>query len=95
MEFGAVGYNEPSLVWYFRGRVQGFLDSALEPDEVSSFLNRSGPRFVIVPTALAEEISRGVPPSWKRFQTNGFNLAKGKRVDLTLILKPENAERVP
>jgi hypothetical protein len=95
MEFGAVGYNEPSLVWYFRGRVQGFLDSALEPDEVSAFLNRSGPRFVIVPTALAEEISRNIPQSWKRFQTNAFNIAKGKRVDLTLILKPENAERVP
>ena len=89
MEFGAVGYNEPSLVWYFRGLVQGFLDSALEPDEVPSFLNRSGSRFVIVPTALAAEISRSVPPSWKRFQTNGFNIAKGKRVDLTLILKPE------
>ncbi len=95
MEFGAVGYNEPSLVWYFRGGVQGFLDSALEPDEISSFLNRSGPRFVIMPTALAEEISRTVPPSWKRFRTDGFNVAKGKRVDLTLILKPENAERVP
>lgn len=95
MEFGAVGYNEPSLVWYFRGRVQGFLDSALEPDEVSSFLDESGPRFVIVPTALAEEISRSAPPSWKHFRTDGFNIAKGKRVDLTLILKPENAERVP
>ena len=33
MEFGAVGYNEPSLVWYFRGRVKGFLDSALEPEK--------------------------------------------------------------
>ena len=25
MEFGAVGYNEPSLVWYFRSRVNRFL----------------------------------------------------------------------
>ncbi len=25
MEFGAVDYNEPSLVWYFRSRVKGFL----------------------------------------------------------------------
>src|SRR4030095_3195939 len=25
MEFGAVDFNEPSLVWYFRSRVHGFL----------------------------------------------------------------------
>ncbi len=87
MEFGAVGYNEPSLVWYFRGRVNGFLDSALEPDDAQSFMNEDGARFVIVPTTMVEKIS--APASWKKFRDEGFNIAKGKRVDLTLILKPE------
>lgn len=93
MEFGAVSYNEPSLVWYFRGRVNGFLDSALEPDDAQPFMNKDGARFVIVPTTMAKKIS--APAAWKKFRDEGFNIAKGKRVDLTLILKPENAERTP
>jgi hypothetical protein len=87
MEFGAVGYNEPSLVWYFRGRVNGFLDSALEAENAQSFMNEEGARFVILPTAMAEKIS--APASWEKFRDEGFNIAKGKRVDLTLILKPQ------
>ncbi len=90
MEFGAVGYNEPSLVWYFRGRVHGFFDSALEPDEVTEFLSRPGGRFVIAPTTLAAELYPKLPNDWKSFQVEGFNIAKGKRVDLTLLLKPAN-----
>ena len=89
MEFGAVGYNEPSLVWYFRSRVNGFFDSALDAQSVQPFMDESGARFVIVPTSLAERTFPTPPPSWKTFRTQGFNIAKGKRVDLTLILKPE------
>jgi hypothetical protein len=29
------------------------------------------------------------PADWKFFTTSGFNITKGKRVDLTLVLKPE------
>jgi 4-amino-4-deoxy-L-arabinose transferase-like glycosyltransferase len=89
MEFGAVGYNEPSLVWYFRSRVNGFFDSALDAESVQPFMNESGARFVIVPTPMAQEIFPALPLSWKSFSARGFNIAKGKRVDLTLILKPE------
>ena len=88
MEFGAVGYNEPSLVWYFRSRVNGFLNS-LDAQSVRPFMEESGPRFVIVPTAIATEIYPTLPETWKSFSINGINVAKGKRVDLVLILKPE------
>jgi 4-amino-4-deoxy-L-arabinose transferase-like glycosyltransferase len=87
MEFGALGYNEPSLVWYFRGRVNGFLDSTLDATDVGPFMERTGPRFVVVPTPVATKIYPTFPEGWKSFSTRGINFAKGKRVDLTLILK--------
>jgi 4-amino-4-deoxy-L-arabinose transferase-like glycosyltransferase len=88
MEFGAVDYNEPSLVWYFRSRVRGFSKSALDSSNVRAFMEKPGARFVIVPAPLAEKIYPQLPTTWKSFSTRGFNVAKGKRVDLTLILKP-------
>ncbi len=89
MQFGAVSYNEPSLVWYFRSRVNGFLDSALDAENVSPFLEKKGARFVILPTALATKLYPTLPPRWKSFSAHGINIAKGEPVDVTLILKPE------
>lgn len=90
MEFGAVEYNEPSLVWYFRSRVRGFMaDPPLKPRHVRPFMEKPGPRFVILPTPLATSLYPEIPPDWKRFTVNGWNVAKGKTVDLTLLLKPQ------
>ena len=89
MEFAAVGYNEPSLVWYFRSRVNGFFDPTLDPENVSMFLKKQGARFVILPTSLAARFYPTLPDAWKSFSVQGINIAKGRRVDLTLILKSE------
>jgi hypothetical protein len=88
MEFGAVDFAEPSLVWYFRSRVKGWMFS-LNRQSVQLFMGKSGARFVIMPTKLAETDFANLPPAWKTFSTHGFNVAKGKRIELTLILKPE------
>jgi 4-amino-4-deoxy-L-arabinose transferase-like glycosyltransferase len=88
MEFGAVDFNEPSLVWYFRGRISGFL-APLNSSRVVDFMAKAGPRFVIVPTSLTTTLFADHPENWKMLSTRGFNIAKGKRVDLTLVLKPE------
>ncbi|MEP7014157.1 MAG: glycosyltransferase family 39 protein [Verrucomicrobiota bacterium] len=88
MEFGAVEYNEPSLVWYFRSRVKGFM-TPLNKRNAADFMSKEGPRFVILPTTLTETLFPNRPQTWKTFSTQGFNLARGKRVDLTLVLKPE------
>lgn len=87
MEFGAVDFTEPSLVWYFRSRVDGWM-ATLDRETVKPFMDRPGPRFVIVPTKLAETLFANRPVDWKTFTHEGFNVAKGKRVDLTLLLKP-------
>jgi 4-amino-4-deoxy-L-arabinose transferase-like glycosyltransferase len=88
MQFASVEFVEPSLVWYFRSRVNGFL-TPLNKRRAIEFMNLSGPRFVVLPETTAASIFSPPPEGWEFFKTSGFNVAKGKRVDLTLVLKPE------
>jgi 4-amino-4-deoxy-L-arabinose transferase-like glycosyltransferase len=89
MHFGAVDYSEPSVVWYFRSRVHGFLWAG-KPEQVKKYMEFWGPKFVIMPTDVAKDLYPELPPGWKSYTAQGLNLAKGKRVDLTMILKPTN-----
>jgi 4-amino-4-deoxy-L-arabinose transferase-like glycosyltransferase len=88
MEFGAVDFQEPSLVWYFRSEVKGWM-TPLNSKNASEFMSKSGARFIILPTEMAEDAFPNPPTTWRSFPTAGFNVAKGKRVDLTLLLKSE------
>jgi hypothetical protein len=90
MKFAALEYKEPSLVWYFRGRVREFMRTwEMQPRAIQPFMEQTGPRFVIVPTDVATKVYPQLPDGWKSFSTRGFNAVKGRRSDLTLILKPE------
>lgn len=88
MQFAAVEFEEPSVVWYFRSRVQSFL-TRLNKKSAVDFMSKPGARFVIAPTSLVETLFPNPPGDWKSFPTRGFNIAKGKKVDFTLVLKPE------
>jgi 4-amino-4-deoxy-L-arabinose transferase-like glycosyltransferase len=88
MEFGAIEFQEPSLVWYFRSSVHGWM-TPLKSKGAAGFMQKDGARFVILPSEMAEDAFPNPPQTWKRFSTSGFNIPKGKRVDLTLLLKPE------
>jgi len=88
MQFASVEFEEPSLVWYFRSRVKGFLTS-LNRRRAAEFMTTSGPRFIVLPTPVAGSLFANQPPNWKFFSTSGFNIAKGKRIDLTVVLKSE------
>jgi 4-amino-4-deoxy-L-arabinose transferase-like glycosyltransferase len=88
MQFASVEFEEPSLVWYFRSRVRGFL-TPLNKRRATEFMSVSRPRFIILPTPVAGMLFENSPQHWKFFSTSGFNIAKGKRVDLTLVLKPD------
>jgi 4-amino-4-deoxy-L-arabinose transferase-like glycosyltransferase len=88
MEFGAIEFQEPSLVWYFRSNVHGWM-TPLKSKGAAGFMQKNGARFVILPSEMAEDAFPNPPQGWKRFSTAGFNLAKGKRADLTLLLKSE------
>ncbi|HJT80485.1 MAG TPA: phospholipid carrier-dependent glycosyltransferase, partial [Chthoniobacterales bacterium] len=87
MEFGAVDYVEPSLVWYFRSQVDGYM-TPLRKKRAAAFMEKPGPRFVILPTATANGVFPQIPEGWKVVSTSGVNIPKGRRVDLTLVLKP-------
>ena len=88
MQFAAVEFQEPSLVWYFRSRVKGFL-TPLNKRRAVEFMSASGPRFIVVSTPVAGALFANPPESWRFFTVSGFNIAKGKRVDLALVLKSE------
>jgi 4-amino-4-deoxy-L-arabinose transferase-like glycosyltransferase len=87
-QFAAVEFQEPSLVWYFRSRVKGFL-TPLNKRRATDFMSLAGPRFLVLPTSIAATTFANPPQDSKFFTTSGFNIAKGKRVDLTLVLKRE------
>jgi hypothetical protein len=88
MDFGAVDFQEPSLVWYFRTRVKGWM-TPLKSASVAQFMQKDGARFVVLPTSAISKTFPDLPATWKIFPTSGFNVVKGKNVDLTLVLKPD------
>src|SRR5438552_18083346 len=88
MQFASVEFEEPSLVWYFRSRVKGFL-TPLNKRRAPEFMSEPGPRFIILPMSVAGSVFANAPQDWRFFTASGFNVAKGKRVDLTLVLKSE------
>lgn len=86
MEFGAVDFTEPSLVWYFRQRTHRFM-TPLKRKEAAEFMSRSGPRFLVLPTESVDNVFPDLDTSWQSYHAKGFNVAKGHRVDLTMLLK--------
>jgi hypothetical protein len=89
MRFGHCDYGEPSVIWYFRGRVPQKHVPGITADRVDQFMTKPGARFLILPTQLARTVYPEIPPGWKSHTVEGYNFVKGKRTDLTLILKPE------
>ena len=96
MDFAAYDFDAPSLVWNFRSRVRGFLYysqfegrdyATLQPDQVPQFLESAGPHFVVLPTEVADRLYPTLPSGYRKFSTHGFDIAKGRWVDLTLIMK--------
>jgi 4-amino-4-deoxy-L-arabinose transferase-like glycosyltransferase len=96
MDFAAYHFDAPSLVWNFRSRVRGWLYynrsgerdvSTLQPEQVLPFMEGAGPHFVVLPTALADRLYPTLPAGYRKFSTRGFDIAKGRWINLTLILK--------
>jgi hypothetical protein len=88
MEFGAVDYLEPSLVWYFRGYITGWM-TKLDAENVVAFMAKPGARFVILPTPLAQSAFAQTPNEWKKYSIETVYPVKGRSIALSLILKPE------
>jgi hypothetical protein len=88
MEFAAVNFEEPSLVWSFRKIVNGF-HQPLERSQVAGFMMREGPRFCILLAADFAAIEHRLDPRWEKIRHRGFNIANGHWVELVLVVKRE------
>lgn len=83
MEFASANYQEPSLVWYARGRVRGWY-SPMEPSQLSAFMARKGPRFCVARAGTVKP-----QPGWLVFKAQGFNLVHLERSALELVVKTD------
>lgn len=100
MEIGSVEYLEPGLLWELRRKVKGTEPNKdrgwvqnLKLSDVDKFMRAPGPRVCIIPTDLLTQIA--IDPAWKTESAKGINLAKGKPLALSMIVKPRNADAAP
>jgi 4-amino-4-deoxy-L-arabinose transferase-like glycosyltransferase len=85
MKFATVGYDEPSLVWEFRGIVTNDMQT-LDANEAAGFIRENTPFVLIVPTDLYKTNLASLATNTVTVQVHGFNTVKGVRVDLTAII---------
>ncbi len=83
-EFASVDYDEPSQIWYFRRRLQTW-HTLLQPGEVAGFMGMPGPRLCVLPAEIAATIP--MAGEWETKNFHGKNIANGKNLSLTMLLK--------
>lgn len=83
-EFASVDYDEPSQIWYFRGRLKTW-HVLLEANDAAGFMGRPGPRLCVLPEELAKTLP--VEKDWEQHAFQGKDIANGKTMSLVLLLK--------
>jgi len=63
--------------------------TTLKTKDAANYMAQPGARFIVLPSKTAAALFPDPEPSWNRHRGIGFNVAKGQRVDLTLLLKPQ------
>jgi len=88
-QFALVDFKEPTAVWEMRRVTKGYAQLISEND-FPRFMDEPGPRAVIMSKELFDGLRvRAITDSqWKFYKVRGFNAAKGKTIDLTMIVKP-------
>ncbi|MEY5009301.1 MAG: Undecaprenyl phosphate-alpha-4-amino-4-deoxy-L-arabinose arabinosyl transferase [Verrucomicrobiota bacterium] len=89
--FGSVEYHEPSLVWYLRSKTRHFHEPLKEREAVR-WMEKDGPRLCILPTPVARKLFPALAPDWKQVTVEGLHVVKGKRVELTALIKPSKPD---
>jgi 4-amino-4-deoxy-L-arabinose transferase-like glycosyltransferase len=86
MAFATVEFTEPSLIWQMRKQVKAWMEP-LKPHDVVRYMEQPGPRFCVLPTAMVQDIP--LAPDWKVVSAHGLNLAKGRPLDLSMLVKTD------
>ena len=69
----SIGYDEPSLIWYFRYRTHAFHQS-LAPNELNDFMSQSGPAICVISADQTVKID----PSWQSTSVTGYDFSRWK-----------------
>jgi 4-amino-4-deoxy-L-arabinose transferase-like glycosyltransferase len=85
-ELAAFGYEEPSLVWLFRKKIDGF-ENAMNWRDIDRWMHGPGPRVCVVPTDQLQRIFRHLDPGWAVIKASGFDVANAHRTDLAAVIK--------
>lgn len=87
MKFAAVEYDEPSLVWEFRGVVTNYMET-FDTSKAGDFLRQKNPFVLIVPTSFCETNLALLTTNMTLVQSRGINVVNGKRIDVTAVIRP-------
>lgn len=88
--FAAAEYQEPSLVWYLRANTSGWY-KAIKPKSIPQYLAREDSHLCILPTSGYQKLDPRPDAEWKPIGVRGFNVARGKLVDLTMLVRPSES----
>jgi 4-amino-4-deoxy-L-arabinose transferase-like glycosyltransferase len=86
MELASVGYQEPSLVWLFRKKIDGF-ETSMNWKDLDDWMHQPGSRVCVVTTAQLKKSFRHLEPSWKVVNASGFDVANAHHADLAAVIK--------
>jgi len=86
MAFATFEFDEPSLVWLFRREVSAFREK-LDADEVAAWLQRPGPRLLVLPEDAVTRFGISALPGYQIFSARGWHFAKGRPIRLALAVR--------
>lgn len=84
MTLATVDFHEPSLIWTFRKTIDGFQEP-IKASKVDEWMAQPGSRLCIIPADRLREID--LQPTWQTVSATGWQLAKGKRLELVALVK--------
>jgi 4-amino-4-deoxy-L-arabinose transferase-like glycosyltransferase len=85
-QFALVDFKEPTAVWEMRHVTTAYAD-LIDVSKVRAYLDQPGPHAVILSTDLFSKSPQLLDPDLQVFRARGFNAAKGKPIDLTMLVK--------
>lgn len=85
-ELAAVDYEEPSLVWLFRKKIEGF-ETNMPWRSLDRWMHEPGPRVCVVPANRLQKIFRRLDPAWQVVKASGFDVANVHKTHLVALIK--------
>lgn len=86
MEMGTIDYQEPSLIWLFRKRIEGY-STSMNWKLGNSWMRQPGPRVCVMPVEQVPRVFRKMDPAWRIVSAQGWDVANARRMQLSAIIK--------